>query len=193
MTEERETSNKADSLIKYVEELAGPEDYWLSLTDAARATRRQEVSIRRWIAKGLLPVRQRKVGLNQRTRQVRASDLQTLTQIVDPSAAITSDEGKLDLVSLPRQQQVILKEYKQASTQMRALSEQLERASSALYTTIAEQREASMLALSQLQNALTTTRDTAARSSGGSPARYRRRQRPAARATPCNPTSNRGG
>ena len=46
---------KTDSRVVFVDELAGPDDYWLSITDAARVTRRQEVSIRRWIAKGDLP------------------------------------------------------------------------------------------------------------------------------------------
>ena len=58
----------------WVEELAGPDDYWLTLTDAARVTRRQEVTIRRWVAAGTLSVRNRPLGLNKRTRHVRAID-----------------------------------------------------------------------------------------------------------------------
>src|SRR5438128_2498412 len=97
-------SAEKDKRECYVDDLAGPDDYWLSITDAARATRRQDISIRRWISKGLLPVRRQNVGLNQRTRQVRASDLAALTPIIDPSAGVTSDRGKVDLASIPVEQ-----------------------------------------------------------------------------------------
>ena len=69
------TAEDAAKHEQQVDALAGPEDYWLTITDAARATRRQDITIRRWIATGQLPVRRHTVGLNQRTRQVRASDL----------------------------------------------------------------------------------------------------------------------
>ncbi|HZU03374.1 MAG TPA: hypothetical protein VFA10_27150 [Ktedonobacteraceae bacterium] len=154
------TDNDAqkDSRIVYVDELAGEDDYWLSITDAARVTRRQEVSVRRWIAKGDLPVRRRSVGLNRRTRQVRASDLKKLTEIIDPTAAITSDEGRLDLVSIPRQQQVILDEYKQVTARMQFLSEQFERSSTTLQQAITQQREDTMRAAIELRTTLTTIR-----------------------------------
>src|ERR1017187_220027 len=99
-----QTSNAVKSQERHVEELAGPDDYWLTLTDAARATRRQDVSIRRWISKGLLPVKRQHVGLNQRTRLVRASDLAALTPIIDPAGAISTERGRLDLTSIPTQQ-----------------------------------------------------------------------------------------
>src|SRR5947209_20622299 len=111
---------------RYADELAGPDDYWLTLTDAARATRRQDVTIRRWISKGLLPVRRQHVGLNQRTRLVRASDLAALTPIIDPAGAITTERSRLDLTSIPVQQaqlkasqQTILTELEQLQHQLR--------------------------------------------------------------------------
>lgn len=88
----------------FVETLEGDADYWMSLTDAARVTRRQEVTIRRWVAAGSLPVRRQAVGINQRTRHVRASDLARLTPIVDPTAAITGAPANADLLSIPLQQ-----------------------------------------------------------------------------------------
>src|SRR5215472_17625628 len=88
----------------WVEDLSGPEDYWLTLTDAARITRRQEVTIRRWVAAGHLPVRRQPMGLTKATRHVRASDLARLSPIIDPSAAISDATAHLDLVGIPQQQ-----------------------------------------------------------------------------------------
>ncbi|HEU5375567.1 MAG TPA: hypothetical protein VFV38_09025 [Ktedonobacteraceae bacterium] len=90
---------------KYVTELAGPDDRWLSVTDAARITRRQEKSVRDWVESGKLPVNPERTGLNKRTRLVRLSDLQTLTPIVDPDAGISTDVGLLDLPNIPKAQQ----------------------------------------------------------------------------------------
>ncbi len=87
-----------------VDDLADAGDYWLSITDAARVTRRQEITIRRWIAAGTLPVRRQRMGPNKRTRHVRASDLGALTPIIDPLAAITGAPANADLMSIPHQQ-----------------------------------------------------------------------------------------
>lgn len=110
---------------RYADELTGPDDYWLTITDAARATRRQEISIRRWISKGLLPVRRQHVGLNQRTRLVRASDLAALTPIIDPAGAITSERSRLDLTSIPAQQAQIKASQQTLLTQFEQLQHQL--------------------------------------------------------------------
>src|SRR5437763_16694692 len=110
---------------RYADELAGPDDYWLTITDAARATRRQEVSIRRWISKGLLPVRRQHVGLNQRTRLVRASDLAALTPIIDPAGAITTERSRLDLTSIPAQQAQMKAAQQRLLTQFDQLEQQL--------------------------------------------------------------------
>lgn len=90
---------------KYVTELADPDDRWLSVTDAARITRRQEKSIRDWVESGKLPVNPERTGLNKRTRLVRLSDLKVLTPVVDPDAGISTDVGLLDLPSIPKAQQ----------------------------------------------------------------------------------------
>jgi len=110
---------------RYADELASPDDYWLTITDAARATRRQEVSIRRWISKGLLPVRRQHVGLNQRTRLVRASDLAALTPIIDPAGAITTERSRLDLTSIPAQQAQMKAAQQRLLTQFDQLEQQL--------------------------------------------------------------------
>lgn len=101
---QNESVKDGESRVVLVDDLAGEGDYWLSVTDAARVTRRQEITIRRWIAVGELPVRRQRMGLNKRTRHVRARDLAKLTPIIDPSAAITGDVGSLDLTSIPQQQ-----------------------------------------------------------------------------------------
>lgn len=93
---------------KYVTDLVGPDDRWVSVTDASRIGRRQEHTIRTWIAQGLLPVHPERVGINKKTRQVRLSDLATLTPIIDPDAGIATDLGTLDLPSIPKQQQQLM-------------------------------------------------------------------------------------
>jgi chromosome segregation ATPase len=100
-----ETSDKKKEV--HVTELAGPDDRWVSVTDASRIGRRQEHTIRSWIAQGLLPVNPTRVGINRKTRQVRLSDLAKLTPIVDPDAGIATDLGMLDLPSIPKQQQLL--------------------------------------------------------------------------------------
>jgi hypothetical protein len=52
----------SEDKVRYVEELASTEeypegDYWLTLTDAARVTKRQDKTIRDWVQQGKLPVR----------------------------------------------------------------------------------------------------------------------------------------
>jgi chromosome segregation ATPase len=106
------------SLTQFVEELANEQDYWMSLTDAARVTRTSEPMVRRWVAAGRLPVRKEPVGINQRTRLVRASDVSRLRPIVDPTAAITDEIHKLDLLSIPRQQTHILQEHQRLLAQI---------------------------------------------------------------------------
>src|SRR6266487_5196228 len=95
---------------QYVTELAGLDDRWVSVTDASRIARRQEHTIRTWIAQGLLSVNPVRVGINKKTRQVRLSDLVKLTPIIDPDAGIATDLGTLDLPSIPKQQQQLMEQ-----------------------------------------------------------------------------------
>ncbi len=100
-----------DDLVQYVEELAGPGDAWISLTDAARITRTSEAMARRWVTSGRLKVKKEPVGVPPRTRLVRMSDVASIRPIVDPTAAITDDVRKLDLPSIPRQQVQIMEDH----------------------------------------------------------------------------------
>ena len=102
----------------HVTELAGPGDRWVSVTDASRIARRQEHTIRTWVTQGRLAVNPVRVGINKKTRQVRLSDLATLTPILDPDAGIATDWGTLDLPSIPKQQQ-------QLAEQMAALQQEV--------------------------------------------------------------------
>jgi hypothetical protein len=142
---------------RYVDDLADPDDYWLSITDAARATRRQDISIRRWISKGLLPVRRQHVGLNQRTRQVRASDLSKLTPIVDPTAGITSERGQVDLVSIPVQQAAIRAAHEELLRQVADLRLHVEHRFTAMQTVFAEQITQHHRDIDTLRTSFTTT------------------------------------
>jgi len=111
-----------------VTELAGPGDRWVSVTDASRIARRQEYTIRTWIAQGVLPVNPARVGINKKTRQICLSDLIKLTPLIDPEAAIATELGTLDLPSIPKQQQ-------QLAEQMTALQQETARQ----VTTLGEQ------------------------------------------------------
>ena len=137
-----------------IDALAGPEDYWLSITDAARATRRQDITIRRWIATGQLPVRQHAVGLNQRTRQVRASDLAKLTPIIDPTAVITGEEGRLNLMSIPVEQAQLRAGQQQLQLQIATLREHVEQQGQTFRQALAEHRLAFQHHQEQLREAL---------------------------------------
>jgi DNA repair exonuclease SbcCD ATPase subunit len=114
---------------KHVTELAGPDDRWVSVTDASRIARRQEHTIRTWVAQGLLPVHPERVGINKKTRQVRLSDLAKLTPIIDPDAGIATDLGTLDLPSIPKQQQQLLAQIttlqQEVTGQLASLGKQL--------------------------------------------------------------------
>src|SRR5438067_9666208 len=135
---------------RYADELASPDDYWLTITDAARATRRQDVSIRRWISKGLLPVRRQHVGLNQRTRLVRASDLVKLTPIIDPAGAISTERGKLDLTSIPTQQAQIKASQQELLAQLKNVQEFAQQEGETLRRTVADQDQQLRTALEAL-------------------------------------------
>lgn len=137
-----------------VDALAGPEDYWLTITDAARATRRQDITIRRWIATGQLPVRRLAVGLNQRTRQVRASDLARLTPIIDPTAVITGEEGRLNLMSIPVEQAQLRAGQQQLQQHVAALREHVEHQGQTFRQALTEHRLAFQQHQEQLREAL---------------------------------------
>ena len=104
--------------VRYIEELAGPEDAWVSITDAARITRSSEAMARRWITSGRLPIKRQPVGLNQHTRLVRLSDLATIRPIIDPAAGITDEIRRVDLPSIPRQQAQIMQDHQQLLQQV---------------------------------------------------------------------------
>ncbi|HEY4389547.1 MAG TPA: helix-turn-helix domain-containing protein [Ktedonobacteraceae bacterium] len=124
--------------VRFVEALADEHDYWLSLTDAARITRTSEAMARRWVSSGRLPIRKEPVGINQRTRLVRASDVARLRPIVDPSAAITDDIHKLDLLSITRQQQQIQQEQHELQSAVQALQTKVRQDKEATHTAIVQ-------------------------------------------------------
>ena len=112
-----------DDLVRYVEELAGPDDAWISLTDAARITRTSEAMTRRWVTSGRLKVKKEPVGVPPRTRLVRMSDVAAIRPIVDPTAAITGEVRKLDLASIPRQQLQIMEDHQRLTKLMQDVLE----------------------------------------------------------------------
>src|SRR5438552_231692 len=124
-TEEYDQTKKASEL-RFVEELADENDAWISLTDAARITRTSEPMVRRWVATGRLPTRQEPVGINQRTRLVRLSDVGRIRPIIDPTAAITDEIHKLDLLSIPRQQAQIMQDHQHVLELVQGMRQEIE-------------------------------------------------------------------
>jgi hypothetical protein len=122
--EEHDQTKKAPS-PRFVEELADEHDYWMSLTDAARITRTSEPMVRRWVATGRLPIKKEPVGINQRTRLVRLSDVGRIRPIIDPTAAITDDIHKLDLLSIPRQQAQIMHDHQRLLEQVEEMGQSI--------------------------------------------------------------------
>jgi chromosome segregation ATPase len=102
------------------------------------------------VAAGSLPVRSRPLGLNKRTRHVRASDLAQLSPIVDASATISGATAQIDLLSIPIQQANILLQQHQIEANLGALSTQVVEATSSQQTQILEQ----VTHLSQLEQAI---------------------------------------
>ena len=154
--QQEDNSTDGTSQERYADELVGPDDYWLTITDAARATRRQDVSIRRWISKGLLPVRRQHVGLNQRTRLVRASDLAKLTPIIDPAGAISTERSKLDLTSIPVQQAQLKASQQELLVQLKDVQEFARQEGETLRRMIDEQEQQRRTALEALRTETTT-------------------------------------
>ncbi|GHO60644.1 hypothetical protein [Ktedonobacter robiniae] len=152
-----------DTQERYVDELVDEHDYWLSLTDAVRVTRRQDVTIRRWVKSGLLPVRRQNVGLNQRTRQVRASDLAQLTPIIDNSAVITSEQAQLNLTNIPGEQAALRESHQRILQQLEELHQELEaqgkQHSQALAEQVQQQQQALSLFHDQVEQRLDTQQE----------------------------------
>lgn len=120
--------------VQYAEALEEEGDYWLSITDAARVCRVQDVTLRRAINRGNLPVRKMPAGQNKRTRFVRASDLPRAGYpIIDESATITTEIGKADILSIPRQQQEIMAVQGRLMEQYAGLLAELERFTAQLH------------------------------------------------------------
>ncbi len=114
LSQNTQQQSPPDDLTVYVDELAEPHDHWLSLTDASRVCRVQDVSIRRAIKRGTLPVRRLRAGQNKRTRFVRASDLAAAGfPIIDESAVISKETGTVDVLSIPKQQMQIMQEQQE--------------------------------------------------------------------------------
>ena len=158
---------QAPSRVEYIEDLAGPDDYWLSITSAARVVRRQDITIRRWIASGMLPLRgdpakagqpgaPRPSGLNKRTRYVRASDLEKLSPIVDPGAVIIGEEGRLDLPSIPVEQAAIKAAHQQLLGDVADLRQQVQTHTQTFEAALTEQTAAWQRDLEALRTSITT-------------------------------------
>jgi len=169
MAEETSSQEQAQapSRVEYVEELAGPDDYWLSITSAARVVRRQDITIRRWIASGMLPLRgdaakagqpgaPRPSGLNKRTRYVRASDLEKLSPIVDPGAVIIGEEGRLDLPSIPAEQAAIKAAHQQLLGEVGDLRQQVQTHTQTFQAALAEQATAWQRDLEAFRTSIST-------------------------------------
>jgi hypothetical protein len=136
----------SEEKVRYVENLTPAEEYpegdsWLTLTDAARVTKRQDKTIRDWVQSGKLPVRPLHLGINKRTRQVRASDLEQLTPILDRTAAITTEAGQIYLASIPAELKQIRTDHQQLIGETAHLQEALQVYEQTFTQRLADQRQ----------------------------------------------------
>lgn len=155
-----QAAGEKEDQVVYIEELSGEGDYWLSITDAARVCRVQDVSIRRAITRGALPVRRQRAGQNKRTRFVRASDLPAVGfPIIDESAAITTEIGKADILSIPRQQQRIQQDHQILMARLQEIQETLEHFQASLRADLQQQT-------AEIQSDLRTLQEEQARQRG---------------------------
>lgn len=111
---------------RYVEELADPDDCWLSMTDAARVAGIHDKTVQNWIKTGVLPVRPGGSGVNKRTRQVRRSDLAGLTPIINPDAGIATKDGSVYLASVPAELAGIKEDYQRLLALVTAFPQQVQ-------------------------------------------------------------------
>ena len=109
--------------IWYVQELAGPDDQWITPVDAARMTGASESMANRWITSGRLPIRgntqtqqEELVGIPPRTRQCRLSDVAKIRPILYPELAISSVVRTLHLPSIPQEVSRLTQEHQQLLT-----------------------------------------------------------------------------
>jgi hypothetical protein len=134
--------NGTSTHLRFIEELAGPDDAWITITDAARITRTSEAMARRWVASGRLPIRRQPAGVNQQTRLVRLSDVAAIRPIIDPTAAISDEVHKLDLPSIPRQQAQIMQEHERLLVQVQQEQQAVDVLHHNLHETARQQRQA---------------------------------------------------
>jgi hypothetical protein len=130
----------ADTRIRLIDDLAGPDDAWITITDAARITRTSEAMARRWVTSGRLPVKRQAVGVNQQTRLVRLSDVAAIRPIIDPTAAFSDEVHKLDLPSIPRQQAHILREHERLIQQVQQSQQAVNELRSDLHEALIQQQ-----------------------------------------------------
>lgn len=126
LTHEMLEDSTPDTQERFVDELADGEDCWLSIVDAARYTRRQEDTIRRWIACGLLPIRRVQASSNQHPRQIRMSDLEEMVPLVDKTLVITGDQKSPNSTNIPAEQAQIQEAQQHILNQLDHLQQEFE-------------------------------------------------------------------
>jgi hypothetical protein len=126
------SSKARHDLIKYVEELAGPGDAWITVVDAARITGSSESMANRWVTSGRLPIRGytemqqgELVGVPPRTRQCRLSDVARIRPILYPEQAISPIVRTLNLPSIPKEVGRLTLEHQQIAADHRQLMQRL--------------------------------------------------------------------
>ncbi|WP_156025357.1 hypothetical protein [Thermogemmatispora carboxidivorans] len=87
-----------------VDELASPEDRWLTISQAARTSGQSEATIERWISQGLLPVRRHSSEGRSQLPLIRASDLALLnTSVAAPASSVPTPAPARREVGQPEQ------------------------------------------------------------------------------------------
>jgi len=124
-------SKTRNDLIRYVEELAGPHDEWITVVDSARITGSSESMANRWVTSGRLPIRGyaetqlgELAGVPPRTRQCRLSDVARIRPILYPEQAISPIVRTLNLPSIPKEVARLTLEHQQIAADHLQLMQQ---------------------------------------------------------------------
>ncbi len=115
-----------------MQELAGPDDQWITVVDSARMTGASESMANRWVTSGRLPIRgnpetleEDRVGNPPRTRQYRLSDVAAIHPILYPEQAVSTVVRTLHLLSIPQEVSRLTREHQQIAADHQRLMQKL--------------------------------------------------------------------
>ena len=107
---EAEAKEEKAARLRYVNELKGADDRWVTVKVAARITGVSEAMANRWVTSGRIPMKGNPlareadlVGQEGRTRQVRLNDVREIRPILYPALATETAVNTLNIKDIPKE------------------------------------------------------------------------------------------